>query len=37
MDEWVERGLVPEEREFAVSEVLRKFLKMEEQGSSGGG
>jgi hypothetical protein len=36
MDGCMERGLVPKEREFAASEELRKILKMEEQGGSGG-
>jgi hypothetical protein len=32
MDECVERGLVPKEREFVVNEELRSILKMEDQG-----
>jgi hypothetical protein len=36
MDACLERGLVPKEREFLVSEELRKILKMEEQEKNGG-
>jgi hypothetical protein len=35
MYKFVERGLVPQEREFVVSEELKSILKMEEHGDCG--